>query len=113
MIVAADADLDVAAKRIAWTKLINSGQICIAPDYVLADAKIRDQLVDKIKDAVTTFEAENPSGGKRIVNERHFDRLTASLAATKGDVVIGGGSDPSNDQHPSRRSSSTPIPPSR
>ena len=52
VIVAADADIDVAAKRIAWTKLINSGQICIAPDYVLADAKIRDELVDKIKDAV-------------------------------------------------------------
>jgi aldehyde dehydrogenase (NAD+) len=94
VIVSADADIDVAAKRIAWTKLINSGQICIAPDYVLADAKIRDQLVDKIKDAVTTFEAEN-AGGKRIVNKRHFDRLTASLAATKGDVVIGGGSDAS------------------
>jgi aldehyde dehydrogenase (NAD+) len=94
VIVAADADIDVAAKRIAWTKLINSGQICIAPDYVIADAKIRDELVDKIKAAVTTFESQNP-GGKRIVNERHFDRLTASLAATKGDVVIGGGSDPS------------------
>jgi aldehyde dehydrogenase (NAD+) len=94
VIVAADADIDVAAKRIAWTKLINSGQICIAPDYVLADAKIRDQLVDKIKEAVTTFEAKNPDG-KRIVNQRHFDRLTASLAATKGDVVIGGASDSS------------------
>jgi aldehyde dehydrogenase (NAD+) len=94
VIVSADADIDVAAKRIAWTKFINSGQICIAPDYVLADAKIRDQLVDKIKAAMTTFEAENP-GGRRIVNQRHFDRLTASLAATKGDVVIGGGSDPS------------------
>jgi len=94
VIVSADADIDVAAKRIAWTKLINSGQVCIAPDYVLADAKIRDQLVDKIKEAVTTFEAENP-GGRRIVNQRHFDRLTASLAATKGDVVIGGGSDSS------------------
>jgi aldehyde dehydrogenase (NAD+) len=94
VIVSADADIDVAAKRIAWTKLINSGQICIAPDYVLADAKIKDELVDKIKAAVTTFEAQNPSG-KRIVNQRHFDRLTASLAATKGDVVIGGGSDPS------------------
>ena len=93
--MAADADLDVAAKRIAWTKLINSGQICNAPDYVLADAKIRDQLVDKIKDAITTFESQNP-GGKRIVNERHFDRLTTSLAGTKGDVVIGGGSDASN-----------------
>ncbi|KKW63654.1 aldehyde dehydrogenase family protein [Mycolicibacterium elephantis] len=93
VIVSADADLDVAAKRIAWTKLINSGQICIAPDYVLADAKIRDQLVDKIKDAVTKFESENPDG-KRIVNERHFNRLTAALAATKGDVVVGGASDP-------------------
>ena len=92
VIVSADADIDVAAKRIAWTKLINSGQICIAPDYVLADVKIRDQLVDKIKEAVTTFESENP-GGKRIVNQRHFDRLTSTLAATKGDVVIGGGSD--------------------
>ncbi|MET4427543.1 MULTISPECIES: aldehyde dehydrogenase family protein [unclassified Mycolicibacterium] len=92
VIVAADADIDVAAKRIAWTKLINSGQICIAPDYVLADASIRDQLVDKIRDAVEKFEAGDPSG-KRIVNQRHFDRLVASLAATKGKVAVGGGSD--------------------
>ena len=94
VIVAADADIDVAAKRIAWTKLINSGQICIAPDYVLADAKIRDELVAKIKNAVTTFESAD-SGGKRIVNQRHYDRLTASLAATKGTVAVGGGSDAS------------------
>ncbi len=94
VIVTADADIDVAAKRIAWTKLINSGQICIAPDYVLADARIRDELVDKIKAAVTTFEANSPDG-KRIVNERHFDRLVGALAATKGDVVIGGGSESS------------------
>ncbi len=83
VIVAEDADIDVAAKRIAWTKLINSGQICIAPDYVLADAKIRDQFVDKIKDAVTTFEADNP-GGKRIVNERHFERLTVRARRHQG-----------------------------
>jgi aldehyde dehydrogenase (NAD+) len=94
VIVAADADIAVAAKRIAWTKLINSGQTCIAPDYVLADVKIRDELVDKIKEAVTAFEADDP-GGKRIVNQRHFDRLTASLAATKGTVAVGGGSDAS------------------
>ncbi len=92
VIVAADADIDVAAKRIAWTKLINSGQICIAPDYVLADASIRDALVDKIRDAVDAFEANDPSG-KPIVNQRHFDRLVASLAATKGTVAVGGGSD--------------------
>ncbi|MGN7778910.1 aldehyde dehydrogenase family protein [Mycolicibacterium sp. 22603] len=93
VIVAADADIDVAAQRIAWTKLINSGQICIAPDYVLADASIRDELVSKIKDAVQTFEAE-ATGGKRIVNRRHFDRLAAAVAATEGEVVIGGGSNP-------------------
>src|SRR6201993_1416724 len=95
VIVSADADIKVAAKRIAWTKLINSGQICIAPDYVLAEAPIRDQLIDEIKKAVTGFEAENTSGGKRIVNERHFNRLTTALAATQGNVAIGGGSDPS------------------
>jgi aldehyde dehydrogenase (NAD+) len=92
VIVAADADVAVAAKRIAWTKLINSGQTCIAPDYVLADAKIRDELVTKIGEAVATFEAGD-SGGKRIVNERHFGRLTTALAATKGTVAVGGGSD--------------------
>ncbi|MDT5339276.1 MAG: aldehyde dehydrogenase [Mycobacterium sp.] len=92
VIVAADADIEIAAKRIAWTKLINSGQICIAPDYLIADASIRDQLVDKIKQAVETFEAEDRSG-KPIVNQRHFDRLVASLAATKGTVALGGGSD--------------------
>jgi aldehyde dehydrogenase (NAD+) len=92
VIVAADADIDVAAKRIAWTKLINSGQICIAPDYVLAEAPIRDKLVEKIREAVDGFEAGNV-GGKRIVNERHFDRLTTALAATRGTVALGGGSD--------------------
>ena len=47
VIVAADADIDVAAKRIAWMKLLNAGQTCVAPDYVLADAKIRDELVEQ------------------------------------------------------------------
>ncbi|TRW87774.1 aldehyde dehydrogenase family protein [Mycolicibacterium sp. 018/SC-01/001] len=95
VIVSADADIDVAAKRIAWTKLINSGQICIAPDYVLAEAPIRDQLVEKLRDAVAEFEANNPSG-KRVVNERHFNRLTNALAATKGTVAVGGDSDAVN-----------------
>ena len=89
VIVAADADIDVAAKRIAWTKLINSGQTCIAPDYLIADASIRDELVAKIKGAVEAFEVDNPQG-KQIVNQRHFDRLVSSLAATKGTVAVGG-----------------------
>lgn len=94
VIVSADADVEVAAKRIAWTKLINSGQICIAPDYVLADASIRDRLVDELRKTIDTFEAGN--AGKRIVNERHFNRLANALAATKGTVAVGGQSDAVN-----------------
>ena len=94
VIVAADADIDVAAKRIAWIKLVNSGQVCLSPDYVLADDSIRDELVEKIGAAITTFESDQPAG-MRIVNKRQFDRLVGYLAATKGKIVLGGGSDES------------------
>ncbi|MCB0948486.1 MAG: aldehyde dehydrogenase family protein [Mycobacterium sp.] len=92
VIVASDADIEVAAKRIAWTKLINSGQICIAPDYVLADKSVSDKLVAEIRKSIEHFRSQD-TGGMRIVNERHFNRLTAAIAATKGTVALGGGSD--------------------
>ena len=94
VIVAADADVDVAAKRIAWIKLLNAGQTCVAPDYVLADVKIRDELVQKIEQAITTFRSHEKSG-LRIVNQRQFDRLTGYLARTKGKIALGGNSDAS------------------
>lgn len=94
VIIAADADLDVAAKRIAFTKLLNSGQMCIAPDYILADSSVRDELVAKLRDVLTSFR-EGSTPGMRIVNRRQFDRLTGYLAQTKGTVVHGGGSDAS------------------
>jgi aldehyde dehydrogenase (NAD+) len=93
VIVAADADVETAAKRIAFTKLINSGQTCIAPDYVIADAAIRDELVAKIGDAIGKFQA-NETSGLPIVNQRQFDRLTGYLADTKGTIAVGGGTDP-------------------
>jgi len=92
VIVAEDADVDVAAKRIAWIKLMNAGQTCVAPDYVLADAKIRDELVSKIGEAIEKFGSDEPSG-MRVVNQRQFDRLTGYLANTKGKVALGGDSD--------------------
>jgi aldehyde dehydrogenase (NAD+) len=95
VIVADDADVDVAAKRIAWIKLLNAGQTCVAPDYVLADAKIRDELVRKIGESITKFESSEPRG-MRIVNQRQFDRLTGYLTNTKGKVALGGGSDVSS-----------------
>jgi aldehyde dehydrogenase (NAD+) len=93
VIVAADADVDVAAKRIAWIKLMNAGQTCVAPDYVLADVKIRDALVDKIGEAITKFGADDEPGGLRIVNQRQFDRLAGYLADTKGTIALGGNVD--------------------
>src|SRR5277367_392346 len=92
VIVAADADVDVAAKRIAWIKLLNAGQTCVAPDYVLADAKVRDELVAKIGEAITKFRAQENKNGLRIVNQRQFDRLTEYVAKTKGKVALGGNS---------------------
>ncbi|BBY81214.1 aldehyde dehydrogenase family protein [Mycolicibacterium pulveris] len=90
VIVTADADLDVAARRLAWVKMLNSGQTCIAPDYVLADAAIADELVAKIVDAIGRFRAGEPDTSLPIVNQRQFDRLVSLLSSTTGHVVAGG-----------------------
>ena len=93
VIVTADADIDVAARRIAWVKLLNSGQTCIAPDYVLADHRIVADLVDKIVANVRDFRAGEVDPGLRIVNQRQFDRLVSLIGTTDGKVVTGGRSD--------------------
>ncbi|KDE98267.1 aldehyde dehydrogenase [Mycolicibacterium aromaticivorans JS19b1 = JCM 16368] len=89
-IVTADADVDVTARRLAYTKLINSGQTCIAPDYVLADASVVDELVTKI---VANIAEIRNAPSLPIVNERQFDRLTTLIVTTSGTVAAGGGSD--------------------
>ena len=93
VIVAADADIDVAARRIAWVKLLNSGQTCIAPDYVLAERSVADELIDKIVANVREFRSAETDPLLRIVNQRQFDRLVALISASDGKVVTGGGSD--------------------
>lgn len=99
VIVAADADIDVAAKRIAWIKILNAGQTCVAPDYVLADATIRDELVSKIGAAITKFRSQDDPSGMRIVNQRQFDRLNGYLSEAAADgtskVAVGGKCDAS------------------
>jgi aldehyde dehydrogenase (NAD+) len=95
VIVAADADVDVAAKRIAWIKIMNAGQTCVAPDYVLADATIRDELVDKIGAALTNMRSGDDPSGMRIVNQRQFDRISGYLAGNDGKVTVGGKCDAS------------------
>ncbi|MGB7878215.1 MAG: aldehyde dehydrogenase family protein [Ilumatobacteraceae bacterium] len=96
-IVAADANVKVAATRIAWAKFLNAGQTCVAPDYVLVEEGIEDQLVSALADAVTKFYGADPRRSPdyaRIVNERHHDRLTTLLDAGGYDAtVIGGNGD--------------------
>ncbi len=92
-IVAADADLEVAARRIAWGKFLNAGQTCIAPDYVLADRAIRDRLVDLIAATVTEFYGADPRRSAdfaRIVNTSHLGRLESLLSDHGGHVAVGG-----------------------
>lgn len=93
VIVTADADIDIAAKRIAWTKLVNSGQICVAPDYAIVEESVKDRFVAKVLEAIETFRSQD-APGMPIVNERQFNRLSGYLGDTGGQVVRGGGSDP-------------------
>ncbi len=91
VVVADDADLDVAANRIAWGKTLNAGQTCIAPDYVLVTEKNRDALVDKIADAWGSFYGADPEASPdlgRIISERHHQRLVGLLDDQT--VVLGG-----------------------
>jgi aldehyde dehydrogenase (NAD+) len=91
--VHASADLDVTARRITWGKLLNAGQTCIAPDYVLVDRSVRDRLVAKIGENITAFYGADPKTSSslgRIVNERHARRLQGLLEQGAGTVVTGG-----------------------
>lgn len=82
VIVSKNCDIKTAARRIAWGKWINAGQTCIAPDYILVDAAVREQLVQQLKEAIREFYTDQPQRSKdfgRIVNERHFARLLTLL----------------------------------
>ena len=88
--IAADADLGAAARRIAWLKLMNSGQTCLAPDYLLVDRRVREEFVDTLLSTFAEFRSEAPEAGMPIVNERQFQRLARYLEATKGTIAVGG-----------------------
>lgn len=93
VIVDKTADIPTAARRIMWGKLLNAGQTCVAPDYILADEKIRDTLIRGLKKAAEDLYgkdiAGNPDYG-RIINEQHYDRLAEILETDKEWIVYGG-----------------------
>lgn len=85
------ANLKLAAKRIAWGKFVNSGQTCVAPDYVLTTEDVRDDLVAELRHAIEQLYGQNPQEAEdycRIVNHGHFDRVAALIDADK--VIYGG-----------------------
>jgi aldehyde dehydrogenase (NAD+) len=90
-IVHADANLRVAARRIAWGKFLNAGQTCIAPDYVLVRRDREPELVHELGAAIREFYGEDPRSSPdyaRIASDRHHRRLVGLLAS--GEVAIGG-----------------------
>ena len=90
-IVDSDADLDIAAKRITWGKLINAGQTCIAPDYLFAHQTIKDELLSKIQTNIKSMYGENIKQSRfypRIINESALERLSGML--NEGKIAAGG-----------------------
>ncbi|MET9579533.1 aldehyde dehydrogenase family protein [Streptomyces sp. DT199] len=89
-----DTDLAVVAERLAGGKFLNAGQTCVAPDYVLTDPETAAALEPLLADAVKALYGSDPAASGeygRIINERHFDRLTGLLDS--GRTVVGGTSD--------------------
>lgn len=94
-IVDSTAKIKLAAKRIVFGKFLNCGQTCVAPDYILCESSVKDELVAEIKKQISAQFGEkpfeNPNYGK-IVNEKHFERILGLIDPEK--TVHGGGSDP-------------------
>ena len=88
------ANIRRAAKRIAWGKTLNSGQTCIAPDYILIHKDVKEAFVKAFAEEVKALHGEDVAADKhyvRMVNDRAFERVTGYFK--DGDIIYGGGSD--------------------
>jgi aldehyde dehydrogenase (NAD+) len=90
-IVDADANIAVAARRIAWGKFLNAGQTCVAPDYLFAHKSIKDKLLGELKKVIAGMYGDDPRTSPdfpRIVNAKQFTHLMKFL--DHGDIIAGG-----------------------
>ncbi|MFZ9004118.1 MAG: aldehyde dehydrogenase family protein [Robiginitalea sp.] len=90
------AEVETAAKRLAWGKCLNAGQICVAPDYILVTENAREALVKALIDQLDGFfqgKAESSDSYARIINDKHLHRLSESLrdATARGAQILYGG----------------------
>ncbi len=96
-VVEADANITVAAKRIAMPKYSNAGQMCVAPDYVLVHQSKKNELIAELKKAIPQFygnDSLNTEGYGRIINDKQFKRIIQYL--NDGTIVYGGKYDEAN-----------------
>jgi aldehyde dehydrogenase (NAD+) len=90
-IIDKEANIDIAAKRVAWGKTVNSGQTCIAPDYLFIHHSVKDLFVEKYKKAVVDMFGNDCKQSRfypRIVNVKAMERLKKLLL--DGNIVFGG-----------------------
>lgn len=94
-IITDSCNLKVAATRLVFGKYLNCGQTCVAPDYCLVDAKIKEPFLKLVKEQLQkmygTTPLNNPSYGK-IINQKHFERILGLIDSKK--VILGGESNP-------------------
>lgn len=88
------ANMEIACRRMLWGKLINAGQTCVAPDYLLCTKEVQEKFIPIMKKTLKQYYGENPQKSPdlgRIINERHFNRLRSLMEA--GEIIIGGETD--------------------
>jgi len=93
-IVDKEANLKIAARRIAWGKTLNAGQTCIAPDYLLIHKSLKDEFIEEFKAAVKKLHGKQVKTSRhyvRMVSDKAFDRVVGYLS--DGEVVAGGAYD--------------------
>jgi aldehyde dehydrogenase (NAD+) len=93
-IVEPDVNLEHTARRIAWGKYFNAGQTCIAPDYLLVNEALKQELLEAVIRCINSFYGEDPEMSPdyaRIVSDKHFQRVVNLMGA--GNVIHGGKSD--------------------
>lgn len=93
VIVDESADIKEAAKKVVWGKILNAGQTCIAPDYVVVHETVKDQLVDEMIYSLKKYLGENIEDSNsfaRIINNKHFNRIKTIIEKDKSGIIFGG-----------------------
>ena len=93
-IIDKSADIRIAAKRIAWGKTLNSGQTCIAPDYILIHKEIKNEFVKAFAEEIKNLHGEDIQADRhyvRMVNDKAFERVTGYFK--DGNIIYGGRTD--------------------